>query len=110
MRKNRRDPNQLEFDLPYYRTRQLLRCSTPPVENDMHHISRDSRGRWEVRFTASMVSPDGRELGGRYRWRLSKRLSAAEAKQFRDGTIAGLRRLGFHIAERQLVRGCRIDP
>lgn len=112
MRKNTRDPDQLLLPLEFD-TRRLLRCSMPRPENPLHHLVRDKKG-WIIRLTITAMN----RRPGKHTV-ITKRLSLrckADVKTERDAIIARdsmirlARELKLEVANRQLVRGCRIDP
>lgn len=100
--------NAIQMNLPLqFETRQLLRCSMPRVENELHHLSRDEKG-WLLRVTVTAMNRKG-IVSKRIRLRLGK-VTEREAVIRRDAAIKAWKAVKLRVSERQLVRGCRRDP
>jgi len=94
--------NATQMNLPLQpETRQSRRASMPPVENELHHLSRDEKG-WLLRITVTAMNRKG-IVSKRMRIRLGK-VTEREAVIRRDAAIKAWKAVGLRVSERQLVR------
>lgn len=101
-------PSAVQLPLPLeFSSRRLLRCCAARPDDRLHHLSHDKSG-WTVRVSATLMNRAGIKTV-RLRLRLGHG-SEEDAIRQRDTAFKAWRKVGFRISQRQLVRGCRVDP